>query len=148
MTYSFFPSVATCSADDTIPTNLQTQLHSLHSGKKRPSNLKPNSGADDQIQEGEEEGYESDADEPLDIDGAGADVPLDREPEREDAKEKDAEVKNDGDDQRPPKRMRMTADAGIALIGLETGIVDFGRISRSTSRCSSVSSVRSAMSLS
>jgi len=84
----------------------------------------------------------------LDIDGAGADVPLDREPEGEDVEEKDAEAKDDGGDQRPPKRMRMTADAGIALVGLETGIIDLGRISHSTSRCSSVSSVRSAMSLS
>jgi len=92
----------------------------------------------------------------LDVDGAGADVPLDRETGGEDVGGENvggegAEVRNDRDDDgddHPLKRMRITADAGIALVGLETGILDFGRISRSTSRSSSVASVRSAMSLS
>lgn len=79
----------------------------------------------------------------MDANGAGADVPFDRETEGE-----DTEARNDGEDQPPPKRMRLTSDARIALVGLEMGILDFGRISRSTSRSSSVSSVTSAMSLS
>lgn len=99
----------------------------------------------DDIQEGEEgeEGYESDEDEPLDADGAGADVPLYRETEGE-----DAEVRDDKGSEPAPKRMRMTADAGITLIGLGARLLDSERISRSTSRASSVSSMRSMMSVS
>lgn len=113
---------------------MQIQLSSLYSGRKRHANLKPDGESYNNIQEGEgEEGYESDADEPLDADGAGADVPLHREVEGE-----NDEVGDDGDGQPAPKWMRVTADAGIALIGLGAGLLDSGRISRSSSRSSSV----------
>ena len=77
------------------------------------------------------------------IDSVGADVPLDREAEGQ-----DAEVRDDGDGQPASKWMRMTADAGIALIGFGVGLLDFRRISHSPSHSSSTSSISSAMSLS
>jgi len=127
---------------------LQVQLRTLYSGKKRHTNLKSDGEDYDDIKEGEggdiqqeEEGYESD--DPLDVDGTGADVLFYGETEGE-----DSEVRNDGDGQPAPKWMRMTADAEIALIGLGAGLLESGRISRLSSCSSSVSSVRSAMSLS
>ena len=61
---------------------------------------------------------------------------------------KTAEVMDDGDDQPAQKRRRMNADAKIALYGVETGVLSFGRKSCSISHSSSISSVKSAMSLS
>ena len=115
-----------------------------------------------------EEGYVSEEDEPLDIDGAGADNLFDGEMEREGVEGEGvegggvegegvegevtegetAEVMDDGDDQPAQKRRRINADSKIALYGVEIGVLSFGRISRSISRSSSVSSVKSAMSLS
>ena len=59
----------------------------------------------------------------------------------------DDEGRDDMGDQHASKRIRMSVDAEMALAGLKTGILDTGRISRSSST-SSISSVKSAMSTS
>lgn len=77
------------------------------------------------------------------------------EGEDEKGKEGEEDDKGEDSDTRPTKRMRMSADATIALIGIESRILDTERISRSastsqyssSSRSSSVSSLRSAMSI-
>ena len=147
------PRVATCAADDTVNKAMQNQLRPLCSKNKKHENLQID-GEDynqDQIQE---EGEESDEDDQLDKDGAGADVLFYVE------EGGDAARSNDRDDiatptpTPKPEQSRMSVDATMALGGLGSDISGIGRASHSSShssssvRSSSMASVRSAMSIS
>ena len=89
-----------------------------------------------------------DVDEPVDPDGAGAAIVFgeecsgDDEDEGGQEDEDDEDSGNNGSDEHPKKHMRMSADAEIALVGLEDGFFDIGRVSRSAtpSHCSSTRS--------
>lgn len=168
-------SVATCAFDDDIPSFLVKQLSSLRSSKPKHPNLRFD-GDDYDLTQGDGADDIDDEDEPLDPDGAGADVSVARgdegmesedegegENEGEGESESGGESGRDTDGERPAKRMRLSADAGLTLIGLESGFIGMGRISRSSSashnsspspspssppRSPSVSSSRSATSIS
>lgn len=154
----FYPSIASCAFDDKIPDHLCKQLGSLFSTKPKHCNLHFDGPNYDLIQE--EEGGSineaDDADEMLDPDGAGADMPaIKLTGGEEDNSGDDNRENEEEEDKHPAKRMRMSADATIALVGFENNLFSMERISRSasashysSSHASSVSSLRSAMSVS
>lgn len=113
----FILRVVTCALDDEIPQHLLNHLGSLRPTKLVHPNLQLDGPDYDVIPEEEEEGASTDgADELLDLDGAGADMPIDGPMEQGGDEEND---EGSEDDTRLRKRMRTSADAAISLTGLE-----------------------------
>ena len=128
--------------DDSIPLHLSKSLHAL-CPKLDQKNLQFDGPVDDIVQEGDMDDVDK-MDEPLDPDGAGADIIFDgdgsREEEDKGSQEDNMDSDSSGYDEHPRKRIRISADAAIASIGLEDGSLGTGRISHSVSISSSRSS--------